>query len=140
MGERVNGMEKLKIDLYKVRLHTAGKTSEQILKTYEGLKPSDEVVQGIIKAFNLIDGLGVVVSNSFYGKDTYTLIIWNKSDDDKFKEFSYLLEQDPFCGTYVNDREQFEKDWDSEQYEPPGSLSFLTSDIEIMEKIPHKEG
>jgi hypothetical protein len=126
------------IDLYKAKLHTAGKTPEQILKGYDGLTPSDEVVQGIIKAYNLIDGLEVVVSNSFYGKDTYTLIIWNKSDDDKFKEFSYLLEQDPFMGTYVNEREQFDKDWDSEQYEPPGSLSFQKSDVEIIVKVEQK--
>jgi hypothetical protein len=123
------------IDLYKARLHTAGKTPEQLLKGYDGSTPSDEVVQGIIKAFNLIDGLEVLVSNSFYGKDIYTLFLWNEADDDKFKKFSYLLEQDPFMGTYVDEREQFEKDWYSDKYEPPGSLSFQTSDIEIIEQI-----
>jgi hypothetical protein len=127
--------EKLQIDIFRAKLHTAGKTPEQILRSYGEPLPSEEVVQGIIKAYNLIDGLEVVVSNSFYGKDTYTLIIWNKSDDDKFREFIYLLEQDPFCGTYVNEREKFEKDWDSEEYEPPGSLSLQASDIEIIEEV-----
>jgi hypothetical protein len=127
--------EVLHIDLYKAKLHTAGKTPEQILKCYDGLTPSDEVVQGIIKAYNLIDGLEILVSNSFYGKDIYTLFLWNKADDEKFKEFSYLLEQDPYMGTYVNEREQFEKDWDSEQYEAPGSLSFQKEDVEIIQQV-----
>jgi hypothetical protein len=73
----------------------------------------DHVVNCIIKAYDLIDSLEILVSHSFYCKGTYTLVAWDKADDEKFKEFSYLLEQETFVGTYVDERRQFEKDWDA---------------------------
>lgn len=124
----------MKITVYKAKLHTAGKTPEQILKSFNfGPKPSDEVVKGIIKAYDLADGMEVYVTDSF--DNGYSLLSYRKSDESKFKEIIYAFEQDPFVGTYVGEREQFNKDWDAGEYEAPGSLSLDKEDVEIIEKL-----
>lgn len=125
---------KFKLKVYRAILHTTGKTSKQILKDFDGPKPSDEVVQHIIKAYDIIDGLEVAVTDTFVDNG-YSLVEHYKKDNEKFKEFIYLLEQDPFVGTYVNDREQFDKDWNSGEYEPPAALHFDNDDVEIIEEL-----
>jgi hypothetical protein len=68
----------MKITVYKAKLHTAGKTAEQILKDYSiGPTPGEQVVKGIIKAYEFIDGIEVAVSDAFFDKG-YSLIEWYK--------------------------------------------------------------
>lgn len=122
------------LTLYRAKLKTAGKTAEQILASYDGPKPNEEEVGSWIKVFNDLDGLEVVVIESFTGTD-YTLASWDLADDEKFMEFVYLAEQDPFFGTYVDEREEFIKDWKSGEYEPQGSLVFAKDDVLILEKL-----
>jgi hypothetical protein len=125
----------MKVIAYKAKFKTAGKTAEQILKDFTfGPKPSDEVIQGIIKAYDLIDGLGVAVMDNFTD-DGYLLAGWNKKDEERIKELIYAFEQDPVVGTYVDDRDQFEKDWDAGDYDSPGSLSIDKDDVEIIEQL-----
>jgi hypothetical protein len=41
---------------------------------------------------------------------------------------------------YVEDCEEFLKDWNSGEYEPAGSLVFNSEDIEIIQELLRKEG
>ncbi len=44
-----------------------------------------------------------------------------KQDDEKICDFVYQIEQDKLFGLYVNQREEFLKDWDAEEYDPAGA-------------------
>ncbi|WP_057766739.1 hypothetical protein [Cytobacillus praedii] len=127
------------MDLFRAKLKTADKTPEQILANYEGPgqvgpKPDDKEVQAWINVFNDLDGIEVLVLKSFTGED-WALASWKQDDDEKVMEFVYLAEQDPYFGTYVDEREEFINDWKSEEYEPSGSLVFSSADVEIIEKL-----
>lgn len=124
----------MKLTLYKARLKTSGKSPEQIKSEFEGgvgPEPSETEIQGWIKANDLIDGLEVVVTKNFLG-DGFLLASWDKEDDEKIRDYVYQVEQDPFFGTYFNERNGFLKDWKEDEYEPTGSLNFDEKDVEII--------
>lgn len=120
--------------IYKAKLKTAGKTFDEVIATYCGMKPSREEVENQIRGFNLVDGLVVAVLGPTIGGG-YALAGWETEDDDKIRDFMYLAEQDPFFGTYIDEREKFLEDWDAEDYEPEGSLSFSAEDVEILDEL-----
>ena len=124
--------------LYKVVLQTGGKTSEQIKADFEESEISEQEIRNWISAYNLIDGLEVMVLYTNYLED-YTLLSWKPEDDKKFMEFIYLLEQDSMFGNYVDDRETFLKDWENGEYSPDGSICFSKNDVEILKKINYGE-
>lgn len=41
-------------------------------------------------------------------------------DESKNKELHYMMEQDSMTGVFIDDREGFDKDWDSKTYEHDG--------------------
>lgn len=120
--------------MYKAKLKTAGKTVEEVLATYDSMKPSQEEVENTIASFNLIDGLVVGVLGPTVGGG-YALAGWDSDADAKIRDFIYQAEQDEFFGSYINERDQFLEDWDSENYDPGASLSFAAEDIQILEEI-----
>lgn len=125
--------------LYMAKLKTGGKTPEQILSAYDGPdqvgpKPDDKEIESLIKVFNELDGAEVLVIKSFTGED-YCLASWDPEVDEKIMEFVYLAEQDPYFGTYIDEREEFINDWKSGEYEPAGSLVFAEADVEIIEEL-----
>lgn len=127
------------IKLYMAKLKTGGKTPEQILAIYEGPnqvgpKPDEKEVKAWIKVFNELDGAEVLVIESLTGED-YCLASWNPDYEEKIMEFVYLAEQDPYFGTYVDEREEFINDWKTGEYEPTGSLVFAKKDVEIIEEL-----
>lgn len=54
-------------------------------------------------------------------------------DKEKDRELHYMFEQDSHFGTYIDDREQFDKDWDSGDYEPDGCHYLEPENVEILE-------
>ncbi|MFL0365351.1 hypothetical protein ACH0BF_20295 [Pseudobacillus sp. 179-B 2D1 NHS] len=130
------------IKLYRAKLHTGGKTPEQIKSSFngpfDGPEPSNEEIQVWSKAYDLADGLEVIVKKSWTGND-YSLIAWDDTDDEKIREFIYQVEQDGMFGTYVDEREEFIKDWESGEYCPAGSLLFNEKDVEIIEELKQKQ-
>lgn len=131
------------MDLYRAKLKTAGKTPEQILATYDGPnqvgpKPDENEVAAWIKVFNELDGAEVVVMKSFTGED-YAIAGWEPDAEEKFMEFVYLAEQDPYFGSYIDNRDEFINVWKSGEYEPAASLVFANNDVEIIEELKKKE-
>lgn len=124
----------MNIKLYSAKLRTSGKTPEQIKNSFDGLEPSEEEIQSWIEVYDLVDGLEVVVMKSWAGSG-YCIVGWQDEDDENFREFVYMVEQDDMYGTYVNEREEFLKDWNSEEYSPNHSLVFQNEDVEIIEEL-----
>ena len=123
--------------LFHAKLNTGGKTAEQIKNEFEGYAPSNEEVQRWIKAYDLINGLEVVVMASMR-ENSYSLVGWDEKDDDKFREYTYLVEQDPLFGSYIDNYEGFIADWGMDEYCSSVSLCFDGSDLEIIERLKTK--
>ncbi|GGN64449.1 hypothetical protein [Oceanobacillus indicireducens] len=125
----------MEIKLYKAKLKTGNKTDEQVKAMFvDGFEVTHEDFDRHKKSLDMVDGLEVVVTDSFYG-DGYSLISWEEKDEDTWKEFIYLQEQDPFFGAYVDEREEFLEDWKSGEYMPNGSLAFQKEDVWILEPL-----
>ncbi|NPC91004.1 hypothetical protein HOO54_23685 [Bacillus sp. WMMC1349] len=122
------------LNLYKAKLNTSKKTSEQIKNELTGLEPNEEEIQNWLKIYGLIAGVEVIVAKSWSG-DGYCLVNWLEKDSGTIKEFFYHLEQDPMFGSYFDEREEFEEDWQSGEYCPACSIVFSDKDVEIIEII-----
>lgn len=130
--------ERISERIFKVVLKTAGKTEEELLNQYEGPKSSDQFIKEMKKAYDSLDGLEILAMKSFVS-DGYIVIAWEEDDDPLIRDFIYQAEQDEYYGTYVDEREEFLKDWKTGDYSPMGSLSFSEKEIEIIEEAKKKE-
>jgi len=122
----------MKIKIYRARLCTGGKTSDDIESMFVGDVPN-KLIPEWIKVFNLINGMEVIVTNSLIGED-FALVSWNETDDMRIREFFYMAEQDDLFGTY-DDYEEFIQDWEANNYEPNAILNLNASDVEILEEL-----
>lgn len=120
------------IKILKVKLTTANKTDDQIKEKYD-TEVSQNEIENFKAAFNLVDGLEIGVMPSQFEEGSYVVTGWHENDDHIMREFVYYMEQDPYFGSYVDDREAFLEDWNNNEYEPAGSLSFEEEDIKVLE-------
>lgn len=134
----------MEIKIYRARFKTAGKTSEEIRSEYDdsiGPKPTDTEIQLWKTTLNKIDGAELYVTDSFLTpEDRLTIIGWPDEYDWAMMKFTYAAEQDPLFGSYQNEKEKFIEDWEASKYEPAGSLSVSSSDVEIIEELEHSNG
>lgn len=114
--------------LQRAILHTTGKYSEEDLKEYT--PDQQKVVKAYMEAW---DGVHVTVSNFLEGE--YSVVGWPPEEEEKAKEAIYQMEQDSMYGTYIDDREQFEKDWAAGEWEPSGSIVFPPEMVEILGEL-----
>lgn len=82
------------------------------------------------KITRLMDGELAFVQKSHSKPDAYLFL--GLKDGLKNRELFYLLEQDSQKGSYYNNREQFEKDWNNENYGLDGNI-YLGSDNVVFE-------
>ncbi len=122
---------------YKAKLKTGQKSFEQVKNEFEGPEPSVKDINNWLSAYRLIDGLEILIVNSWHD-DGYCLASWQENDEDAFKEFVYLIEQDSMFGSYADSREEFICDWESGEYCPSGSIVFNKNDIEIIEELKYE--
>lgn len=96
--------------LVQAVLHTGEMTEERIKdQTPEAL---DCDVRNFAKIYSLLDGQMALVLLSPYGEgDAYIFI--GLLDAAMNKEVTYLLEQGSYYGCYINQREEFDRDYDS---------------------------
>lgn len=82
------------------------------------------------KITRFMDGEIAFVHKSRSNPDAYLFLgLKNKL---KNRELFYLLEQDSRMGLYYNDRERFEKDWNSGEYRLDGNI-YLGSENVVFE-------
>ena len=119
--------------VYKAKLHTGGKTREQIIERNTPLFPMSEAeINQTLEFYNMLDGAVVGVSEL---AGDYALVWWPEEEASRSKEANYLAEQDTMFGTYINEREEFDKDWDAGNYAPDASMTFDVADVEIIEEL-----
>lgn len=118
--------------VYKAVLHTGGKTDEQI-KVFCGMSVSQEEIDLMRKTYDAFDGLECFVTDSPFNDGGYSYLgRATKEQADKEKEAVYLMEQDALFGSYVDERDNFDRDWDAGNYDFQGVWTFLKEDVEIL--------
>ena len=88
----------------------------------------DSLWAGIEK---LMDGEVALVIKSSMDNGQYVFL--GLKDEGKDKELHYMIEQDSMIGVYVDDREGFDRDWDSGEYEPDGCIYLNPENVELLE-------
>lgn len=80
----------------------------------------------------LMDGEEALVFRSAFEPKEYAFLeLINK---EKNKEVFYKAEQDRIVGMYIDDREGFDKVWDSGNYEPDGVMYIEQKFVELIDK------
>jgi hypothetical protein len=120
--------------VYRAILHTGGKTREQIeAANNTGVPFRGNDMAEVLAYYKLLDGAKVYVTDGF--GDGYSLACWPDEEETRMKEAAYLAEQDRLFGTYINMREEFDRDWDAGNYCPDAIQSFDHADVEILGEV-----
>lgn len=121
---------------YRATLKTGNKSRESIKERYIQEdwigELTDENIAAMIEYYDLLDGLNVIVAD-FDGD--YALVAWGKDAEEKIKDAFYIAEQDEYFGTYINDRERFETDWEKGEYYADSTISFGKEEVEIIKAL-----
>lgn len=79
-----------------------------------------------------MDGETAIVAEGSAGDGKYVLL--ELKDKEKNRELHYMFEQDSRFGVYIDDREEFDADWDGGKYEPDGCHYLDPENVEILEE------
>lgn len=116
-------------------LHTGGKTDEQIRGDFGNHNPSQKEIDLAKAQAEAWDGHRcILMVAEFYGPGIFAYCgPMTPEDDEQGKNAVYLMEQDSMFGQYIDDRARFDRDYDSGDYSPAGSITFHKDDVEIIE-------
>lgn len=113
-------------------LHTSDMTVEKIKA--ESPEVSDADAQNLANVFAIMDGQKSVLLPSWADDNDYSFVgLADRSTD---RELSYRMEQDSFVGCFVDQREEFDTEYDSGNYSRDVSFCFNKKYAEV---IPEKE-
>ena len=107
----------------KALLNTEFITEQWIRERNKSWEFTQEDIERSLKAKKLLNGQVAILSSETFGLDGADYPIYGLENDDVFKEYVWLLEQDPIFGAYIDDRESFDKDWENGDYSPDGVLT-----------------
>lgn len=82
-----------------------------------------------------MDGETAIVIESALQNGMYLFL--GLKDEEKNKQLHYMIEQDSMIGVYIDERERFNADWDSGEYEPDGCIYLDPENVELMESGVH---
>lgn len=111
-------------------LHTMSLTAEKNKELFPEI--SDEEAQNYGKVFALLDGQKAIMCSSLGGDDNFGFC--GIADQSVDREVSYLLEQDPWMGCYIDQREAFDKDYDSGEYSRDALFCIGKEYVEVLPK------
>lgn len=80
----------------------------------------------------LMNGEEALVIRSAFKAEEYVFL--SLVNEEKNKEVFYKAEQDRVVGMYINDREGFDRTWDSGNYEPDGVMCIEEKFVEIIDE------
>ncbi len=86
------------------------------------------------EAMDIVRGIEMDFASADNGK-TFCIANYKDEDREKIKKFFYTMEQDEMFGTYINEWDRFNEDWDADKYEPEGCIVFSRQDIKNLEKV-----
>ena len=84
-----------------------------------------------------MDGETAIIIESTWKNGMYLFL--GLEDEEKNKQLHYMIEQDSMIGVYIDERERFNADWDSGQYEPDGCIYLNPENVELMETEEQNE-
>lgn len=125
----------MKLKLYQARLRTGNKTIDDIKARFEGEYVTEQELNKWLDDYKLIDGTEVVVAKGPINDNDYSLMAWDPADDEKWRDYIYANEQDPYFGTYIDAWDEFLEDWNNGDYSPAGSMVFHENDVEIIQEL-----
>lgn len=109
----------MKLKLYEAILHTGGPTAE-----------TEAEDQGYLRVLAAMDGQRAIVAPSLYKPGEYDYL--GLIDPDMEREVAYLMEQDPTTGGYIDQRAQFDLDYDSGAYCPDEIWQLKKEWVEVL--------
>ena len=112
-------------------MHTGGITAESIKAECPDINPVD--IEPIIKLNQFLDGKEAIVTNSLFDPNEFWYVGMENQID--AKEAAYLMEQDSETGTFINNRAEFDKVWDSGNYCSDVWHIFKKEQVEIIENF-----
>lgn len=126
----------MSLKMFKAILHT-NKTREQLIAQYGDNTYTEVDIERMKQYYDACDGfLCIVYDAGWTGRSGYGLIgAFEETMQAKDKEVHWLMEQDPDSGRYIDQREEFDADWDSGEFAPDGCMFFSPEDVEILEEI-----
>lgn len=120
----------------RCRLHTGGKTIQEIRERYAGQGMTYRDFESIQRANEEFDGLVVLLSLWDYDNhEAYHLHNWDPADDERMMMAIYHSEQVHPFPRYKNALEQFKADWAAGTYDPGATLCFQPEDVEEIEVL-----
>ena len=124
-----------KLTEVKCRLHTGGKTVDEIRERYTGQGLTYRNFESLQRAFDLFDGQEI----SLYRKEdggapTYYVAAWPKANG-KIMDGVFEAEQTHPKPMYKGEREKFIADWLSGRYNARMAFEFPAEDVEELEVV-----
>ena len=124
--------------IVKARLHTGGRTYEQIKQELKGQGFTCNEMKAMVRVGQRFDGLVLYLSKwNWDNHESWHLYNWEDKDDEAVMLGLYEAEQyHPDAKTrYRNDFEKFQKDWKNEEYDPGMTFTFKDSEVEVLETV-----
>lgn len=81
---------------------------------FDGHDPQDADFDLWKSIAEYMDGETALVIDSYAEKGKYVFL--GLTNSEKYKELSYMMEQDSMTGAFINDREVFEEMWETGEY------------------------
>lgn len=116
---------------FRAILHTQHITDEKIKADSPYLTNKEAELLG--RMYALMDGQYAIVSPEVTEENEYALLLI--LDRAINKEVEWILQQDPEGGSYINQREAFERDWENDEYESNGFLPLKANCVEICTEL-----
>lgn len=115
-------------------LHTGGLTAERLKAMWPEAPEND--AQNWEKVYSMLDGQEALLVPSFLEKGEFIFI--GLRDHERDKEVSYLMEQDSEVGCYINQREEFDRDYNSGDYSRDVQFCLKSDQVEVIEELPRR--
>ncbi len=129
-------MEEYKPKIVKAKLHTAGKTYEDIRKELKGQGFTCKQMKAMVRQNNYLDGLTLYLSLWDYDNhEKWHLWNWEDNIDEKVMCALYEAEQYHPMPRYKNDFERFKTDWINGEYDPGCSFTLPLEQVEVLEVL-----
>ena len=111
------------MEIKKALLNTEFVNEEWIRERNKQWNLDEEDIENMLKPIKLLNGQVAILNAKTFGLEKEEYPIYGLENDAVFKEFIWLMEQDPLFGVYIDDREAFDKDWDNNEYSPDGVVT-----------------
>lgn len=119
----------------RCRLHTGGKSVEEIRDRYRGQGLTWRNFESLKRAFDLFDGQMVNMIRRGRGKDAVYYVAWWPKANTRVMEGVYAAEQTHPQPAYVGKWEKFAGDWMAGRYDAGMAFSFPAEDVEELEIV-----